>query len=136
MVTKNREIPLEDEECFAFHQWLVMNNIPHAHIANESASGTKNAMIRGAKMKRMGQSRGVWDYEVYVPIKGVTGRVDCYELVKIEMKRQKGGTVSPEQKAWQKVYELAGIRCKVCKGAEEAIKFVKSIVDDYDMVEE
>lgn len=131
MATKSRECPLEDEECYLFHQWLMANNIPHAHIANESASGTRNAMIRGAKMKRMGQSRGVWDYEVYVPIYGVTGKVDCYELVKIEMKRQKGGTVSPEQKAWQKVYEMAGIQCKVCKGAKQAIDFIKDIKDNY-----
>lgn len=136
MTTKTKECPLEDDECVVFSDWLKINNIPHAHIANESRSSSRNAMIRGAKLKRMGQSRGVWDYEIYVPIKGITGRVDCYELVKIEMKRQKGGTVSPEQKAWKKIYEMSGIRCKVCKGAEDAIEFVKSIVEDYDLAEE
>lgn len=122
------DCPLEDDECVIFSSWLNYNNIPHAHIANESRSSSRNALIRGAKLKKMGQSRGVWDYEVYIPIKGVTGKVDCYELVKIEMKRKKGGTVSPEQKAWGKVYELAGINCKVCKGADEAIDFVKSFM--------
>jgi hypothetical protein len=116
--------PLEDDECITFSSWLKLNNIPHAHIANESRSSNKNAIIRGAKLKRMGQSRGVWDYEVYVPIKGITGEVDCYELLKIEMKRRKGGTVSIEQKQWGKIYELAGIPCKICKGADEAIAFV------------
>ena len=122
--------PLEDYECITFSDWLKVNNIPHAHIANESRSSSQSAMIRGAKLKRMGQSRGVWDYEVYIPIKGVTGRVDCYELVKIEMKRRKGGVVSPEQKQWGKIYELAGINCKVCRGADEAIKYVKSFMRD------
>jgi len=116
--------PLEDDECITFSSWLKLNNIPHAHIANESRSSNKNAIIRGAKLKKMGQSRGVWDYEVYVPIKGITGEVDCYELLKIEMKRRKGGTVSIEQKQWGKIYELAGIPCKICKGADEAIAFV------------
>jgi len=116
--------PLEDDECITFSTWLKLNNIPHAHIANESRSSNKNAIIRGAKLKKMGQSRGVWDYEVYVPIKGITGEVDCYELLKIEMKRRKGGTVSIEQKQWGKIYELAGIPCKICKGADEAIAFV------------
>lgn len=127
--------PLEDDECIAFANWLRLNNIPHAHIANESRSNSKNAMIRGAKLKRMGQSRGVWDYEVYVPIKGVTGRVDCYELIKIEMKRRKGGVLSPEQKTWGKIYELAGIPCKVCKGVDEAIAFVNKYLknDDFDV---
>ena len=120
--------PLEDDECIRFSNWLSLNKIPHCHIANESRSGSRSAMIRGAKLKRMGQSRGVWDYEVYVPIKGITGTVDCYELVKIEMKRKKGGVVSPEQKVWGKIYEKAGISCKVCKGADEAIDFVKSLI--------
>lgn len=121
-------IPLEDDECIAFADWLRAKNIPAAHIANESRSSSRNAMIRGAKLKRMGQSKGVWDYEIFVPIKGITGAVDCYQQVKVEMKRQKGGTISPEQKQWGKVYELAGIPCKVCKGADEAIEFVKSFM--------
>ena len=129
--------PLEDDECITFSNWLYTNNIPHAHIANESRSSSRNAMIRGAKLKRMGQSRGVWDYEVYIPIKGVTGEVDSYQQLKIEMKRRKGGTVSAEQKKWGSIYEMAGIPCKVCKGADEAIAFVKSYMcyNDGDGVE-
>ncbi|WP_407457178.1 hypothetical protein [Fibrobacter sp.] len=124
--------PLEDDECIVFSDWLKLNNIPHCHVANESRSSSKSAMIRGAKLKRMGQSKGVWDYEVFIPIKGIDGKVDCYEQVKIEMKRRKGGTVSPEQKVWGEIYELAGIPCKVCKGADEAIRFVKNYLkSDY-----
>lgn len=132
--TKTEFNPLEDDECVAFSNWLNVNNIPHAHIANESRSSSQNAMIRGAKLKRMGQSRGVWDYEVYIPIKGVTGRVDCYELVKIEMKRRKGGVLSAEQKQWGKIYEMAGINCKVCKGADEAIEFVNKFIRKDDFI--
>lgn len=121
-------IPIEDDECIDFADWLRDNNIPHAHIANESRSSSKNAIIRGAKLKKMGQSKGVWDYEIYIPIKGITGAVDCYQQVKIEMKRKKGSTVSPEQKEWGKIYELAGIPCKICKGADEAIEFVKNLM--------
>ena len=127
-MTRTKVYPLEDDECIAFHQWLQLHNIPHAHIANESRSSTKSAMIRGAKLKRMGQSAGVWDYEVFVPMSGVTGEVDDYQLLKIEMKRQHGGTVSAEQKKWQKVYETAGIPCKICKGAKQAIAFVEQFI--------
>lgn len=122
------QIPTEYEECKVFVDWLRLMNIPHSHCANESQSGGKNAMIRGAKLKRIGQSRGVFDYDVYVPIKGITGEVDCYELIKIEMKRKKGGTVSAEQKSWQKIYEMSGIQSRICKGADEAIEFVKSVL--------
>ena len=128
-MTTNKEYnPLEDVECIRFSNWLSVHKIPHCHIANESRSGSRSAMIRGAKLKRMGQSKGVWDYEVYIPRKGITGTVDCYEIAKVEMKRRKGGVVSPEQKAWGKVYEKAGIACKVCKGCDEAIDFIKSLM--------
>lgn len=118
-------VPLEDDECKIFHKWLSIEGIPHCHVANESRSSAKNAMIRGAKLKSMGQAKGVWDYEIFLPIAGITGYTDAYQEIRIEMKRQKGGTVSQEQKDWQKIYEKAGIPCKVCKGADEAIKFVK-----------
>lgn len=121
-------VPLEDDECIRFANWLRVNNIPHAHIANESRSGSRSAMIRGAKLKRMGQSRGVWDYEIFVPVYGVGKTVDDYQLLKIEMKRKKGGTLSPEQIEWGQIYKTAGIPHKVCKGAEEAIEFVQSFL--------
>lgn len=124
--------PLEDDECIAFSNWLKLENIPVAHIANESRMSSKSAMIRGAKLKRMGQSRGVWDYEVFVPIKNIDGKVDCYQELRIEMKRRKGGVVSDEQKAWGKVYESAGIPCKICRGADEAIKFVSRYLKNND----
>lgn len=117
--------PSEYDECVAFVDWLRLNNIPHAHYGNESQSGTKNAMIRGAKLKRIGQSRGVFDYDIFIPIKGVTGEIDCYQELRVEMKRVRGGTVSPEQKEWLKIYELAGVPARICKGADEAIEFVK-----------
>lgn len=87
-------------------------------------------MIRGAKLKRMGQSKGVWDYEIFVPFKGITGNIDAYQEVRIEMKRRKGGTVSEDQKEWKKVYEKAGIPCKICKGADEAINYIKEIASN------
>ena len=123
----NDYTPKEYDECLAFSEWLKLNKIPHHHIANESQSGNRNAVIRGAKLKRMGQSRGYWDYDVYIPVKGVIGETDCYELVKIEMKRKKGGAVSKEQKEWQIIYEKAGIQCKICHGADEAIAFIKNL---------
>ena len=127
-----RQCPLEDDECIIFHQWLDLRRIPHAHIANESRSSSRAAMIRGAKLKKMGQSAGVWDYEVFVPVYGIDNTVDDYQLLKIEMKRRRGGTVSPEQKKWEKIYETAGIPCKVCKGAKEAIAFVEQFIYNED----
>lgn len=126
----NEIIPLEDDEAIVFSQWLKLKNIPHHHIASESRSGSKNAIIRGAKLKKMGQSRGYFDYDVFIPFKGVDKKVDCYELIKIELKKRKGGTVSKEQKEWLKIYKMAGIPARVCKGAEEAIAFVQEYLQE------
>lgn len=118
--------PLESDECKVFHRWLKLKNIPHTHIANESGGNTQQARIRGMKMKQMGTAKGVWDYEIFVPIKGITGNVDAYQQIKIEMKRRKGNKPTPEQKEWGDIYEKAGIPCKVCYGADDAIEFVSS----------
>lgn len=124
---KAKIVPIEDVECEIFHRWLEENGIPHTHIPNESRSSKRDAAIRARKLQKMGVKRGVWDYEVYVPIYDCDKDLAEYQLLKIEMKRQRGGgsTVSPEQKDWGIVYNLAGIPHKICYGAQEAIDFVK-----------
>lgn len=125
------ECPIEDIECEVFHNWLELYNIPHTHIPNESKSQTKAAIIRGKKLKKMGVSSGYWDYDVYVPILDLDGKLGCYELIKIEMKRAKKSlsTVSASQKRWGTIYELAGIECYICYGAEEAEARVSEVYE-------
>ena len=124
-----KTVPIEDVECFDFVDWLnkYAPDVKYAHVANESRSSKKDAAIRGRKLQRMGQKRGVWDYELFVPIYDVDGEIGTYQELRIEMKRQRGGgsTVSKEQKEWQKIYDAAGIPTKICYGADEAIAFVK-----------
>ena len=129
-VSKTPGVPLEDDEAAVFADWLRAMHIPHTHIANEIGGSTKVAKVRAIKAKRMGQTAGVWDYEIFLPIEGVDGEVDAYQEVRVELKRTKGGAVSPAQKKWGEVYDKAGIPCAICKGAEEAIKFVKSIIEE------
>ncbi|MBQ3474459.1 hypothetical protein IJH24_03510 [Candidatus Saccharibacteria bacterium] len=126
-VSKVAGVPLEDDEAIAFADWLRAQHIPHTHIANEIGGSTKTAKLRALKAKRMGQTAGVWDYEIFLPIINVFGDVDAYQEVRVELKRTKGSTTSPAQKEWGKVYELAGIPCAVCKGAEAAINFVNKV---------
>ena len=125
------ECPIEDIECEVFHNWLELYNIPHTHIPNESKSQTKAAIIRGKKLKRLGVSSGYWDYDVYIPVLDLDGKVGGYELIKIEMKRAKKSlsTVSVSQKRWGTVYELAGIESYICYGAEEAEARVSEVYE-------
>lgn len=117
----------EEQEQIAFVEWLQINNIPHFHCPNEVGGQSKALRVRAIKMKKMGVSKGVPDLFVFIPVCGVTGRVDSYQMCAIEMKRRQGSTTSPEQKEWLRVLELAGIPCAVCKGAEKAIEFVEKI---------
>lgn len=133
MVQKgSKKVPIEDVECEIFVKELEQNypDIKFSHIANESRSGGQYAKIRGAKLRRMGQRPGMWDYELFIPVYDIDGEVGSYQEIRIEMKRQRGGgsTTSKDQKGWGKVYDLAGIPCKVCFGAKEALEYVAQIV--------
>jgi hypothetical protein len=50
-------------------------------------------------------------------------------FIAIEMKREKGGRVSKEQKEWIEALQEAGIEARVCRGADEAIKFIQLLED-------
>lgn len=123
-------VPLEDDEAVVFADWLRAMQIPHTHIANEIGGSTRVAKVRALKAKRMGQTAGVWDYEIFLPVKNIDGEVDAYQEIRVELKRQRGGVVSEPQKQWGKVYELAGIPCAICKGAEKAIQFVQQYLNE------
>jgi hypothetical protein len=66
------------------------------------------SQARGARLKAEGVSAGVPD--LFVPAWGLW----------IEMKRQKGGRVSPEQADWIAYLESVGHTCLVCPGSEKA----------------
>ena len=110
--------PTEYAECQVFHQWLELNHIRHTHIGNESQIGGRAGIIRGAKLKAIGQSKGFPDYLLIVNNK----------LIAIEMKRQTGGRLSPEQKQWLEALTGCGVKCFVCRGANQAIETVQSLL--------
>lgn len=114
----NASVPTEYAECQVFHQWLELNHIRHTHIGNESQIGGRAGIIRGAKLKAIGQSKGFPDYLLIVNDK----------LIAIEMKRQSGGRLSPEQKDWINALGACNIGTYVCYGANQAIETVQSLL--------
>lgn len=120
-------IPTEEEEQIAFVQWLEVKGYPHHHSPLEG-SGGRQAAIHGRKMKILGASKGFPDLLVMIPISDDKDAENAvYEAVAIEMKRQRGGVVSKEQKEWLQILESAGIRGRVCHGCNEAIKFIREV---------
>lgn len=111
-------VPTEYQECQVFHRYLELKRIKHTHIGNESQLGGRAGVIRGARLKAIGQSRGFPDYLLVVNT----------QLVAIEMKRQEGGHTSPEQKQWLEALTDCGVKCFVCRGAESAIETVERLL--------
>jgi hypothetical protein len=69
--------------------------------------------VRGGKLKAEGVSAGVPD--LYVP---------AWRLW-IEMKRAKGGRLSPEQRDWHAYLKSIGDTVAVCHGAADAVTYIR-----------
>ena len=80
-----------------------------------SAGGMRTSYLQAIKMKRTGYVKGFPDLFIYEP------RGEYHGLA-IEMKKEKGGVASPEQKRWQELLRNRGYASYICKGSEEAIK--------------
>ena len=120
-------VPKEEDEQQTFVQWCRLNNILVHHSPLEFASSSRAVKVRALKMKKMGTSKGFPDLLVFIPIYGVTGEIDSYQMCAIEMKRRKGSTTTQEQKQWLDILNMCGVPSKVCKGAAEAVDFVQEI---------
>lgn len=114
MVYKPNTTPLETEEGKVFVAYLRVKGYKFTHIPGETG-GTQEALRRAIRMKQQGTSKGFPDYLV----------LKDEHIIAIELKRQKGGVVSPEQQEWLKALADCGVACAICHGAQEAIEFVE-----------
>lgn len=92
-----------------------------------TAGGVRLSIGAATKLKRMGLNRGVPDLLIFEPLvipADMGTSVFCPGLA-IEMKVQKGGVVSPEQKQWRKALTDRGWEALVCHGADEAIAAIE-----------
>lgn len=108
------KVPTEHLEQRNFVQWFRQNNRPVRIFA--IPNGGLRGKTEALKLKVEGVSAGVPD--LYIP---------SWRLW-IEMKRIKGGVVSPEQKDWHEYLESIGDTVLVCKGCDEAIKEVNAFI--------
>lgn len=114
-------VPLEAEEGKALVAYLRLRGHKFTHIPNETGRSPE-ARRRAIRMKQQGTSSGFPDYIVIVPTKTRGDRT-----VIIELKRQRGSKTSPEQLQWIAAFLQAGIDARVCKGAADAIDFIKEV---------
>lgn len=109
-------IPTEAQEAYVLVAYLRLKDLRFTHIGNETGSSME-ARRRAIRMKREGVSRGFPDYLV----------ITKSGLAAIELKRVKGSKVAPEQVEWIQALQDAGTPAKICKGADEAIKFIEEL---------
>lgn len=108
-------VPLESEEAKILVAYLRTRGLKFTHIGNETGHDPYSKR-RAIRMKQQGVSRGFPDYLV------IAGE----HLYGIELKRQRGGSVSPEQREWITALNEAGVQTIVARGAQEAIRFIES----------
>lgn len=110
--------PTEDQEQRIVAQFLDLIGFRWSHTPNEG----KRNVINGARLKAAGMKRGCPDILIFdrPPDSDYVG-------VAIELKRQKGGRLSDEQREWLDALSDRGWLARCCKGADEAIKFVREV---------
>ena len=118
-----RSCPTEHSEQVALVEWWSMyarwKSLPASLLMAIPNGGARTA-VTGAMLKAEGVRAGIPDLFLAVPTRQAPG-------LWIEMKRQKGGVVSDEQKAAMAALEAQGYVCTVCKGWKEA----RSAISDY-----
>ena len=112
---KKSDIPLEKDEQKRLCKWLKENKIGHFATGLGVKLGLDVKYV--ASLKSQGHYSGIPDLVVLLG----NGKM-CF----VELKRQKGGVVSEEQKKWIDYLNNNGYPAKVCKGCDEAIKFIES----------
>jgi hypothetical protein len=108
--------PLEHDEqkaLFAWAKWAEKSQYPELKRLHAIANGGYRNIVTARKMKAEGVKPGVPDISLPVPRHG-------YHGLYIELKRRKGGRLSPEQAEWIKGLREDGYRVDVCMGFEAA----------------
>lgn len=113
-------IPLEEIEQEHVFLWASMEERAYPELAMLYAipNGGKRAIKTAVALKKQGVKRGVPDMCLPVARGG-------YHGLYVELKRQKGGTVSDEQREWIAALNTQGYKAIVCHGAEEAIEQIR-----------
>lgn len=108
-------MPTEAEEQAALFQWagLMQGQYPELKLLHHIPNGGYRNKREAASLQREGVKAGVPDICLPVASNG------CHGLY-IELKRRKGGRLSPSQACWMEQLQKQGYQVAVCYGWEEA----------------
>lgn len=115
-------LPTEGDEAVCLIQWAQIHRYLGRRLSDYLIMIPNGAVLAGderqraiamARMKRQGFRPGVFDYILAIP-------VEPYPGLWIELKRQKLGVVSDEQKKFLVSMEAMGWATAIAKGWDEA----------------
>ena len=108
-------VPTESQEQQALFRWarLKEKTCPDLSLLVHVPNGGLRNMPEAVRFKAEGVRKGFPDLLLPVARGG-------YHSLAIELKRVKGGKVTPEQKGWIDALNNQGYRAVVCKGWEAA----------------
>lgn len=118
------DIPSESSEQIDVIQWCNRNKekYPLLCLIFAIPNGGVRHIATAARLKLEGVKKGVPDLMLPVARKG-------YHGLFIEMKRIKGGSVSPDQKQWKENLREQGYAVVIAKGAIRAITIIAAYLD-------
>ncbi len=120
-----KAVPLESEEQEAFINYCHTKNIKVISSANGMFIGNLTPRQRAKiinSMKNQGMAKGFPDLMILEKSRE-------NQILFIEMKRKKGGSLSPEQKEWIKTLDESGYCVAVARGCDEAINILNNYLN-------
>lgn len=113
-------VPLEADEAKTLMDYMHARGLKFTHIRNETMGQRSDGKIRNWQAVldyQAGVSPGFPDFCVVLPGIG---------LLFIELKRERGGKVSDNQKAWiTALNTVPGVQAEACEGAGKSIAFIE-----------
>jgi len=115
----------EDQIQIQIMQWAQLvkhDGRPIADYIHHSPNGGKRHIATAKRFKKMGVKAGYPDLIIDIARGGFHG-------LRIEIKKEKGGSVSKAQKERLEMLTEQGYRAIVCKGFDETINEIKNYME-------
>lgn len=122
---EKEKIPTEQQEQIALMQWTELNKgrLPELELLFHIPNGGKRGVREASIFRAAGVKSGVPD--LCLPV----ARGDYHGLY-IELKRIKGGTISPTQIRWARDLEKQGYAVALCRGWREAVEVLEEYLNE------
>ena len=118
-MAKHAPFPTEFQEQVALINWCNAHTDRRLKLIYAHVNGARMSIGAAVKLKQSGAKKGIPDLFLPVACGGYYG-------LYVELKRVKGGVLSPEQKRWIALLNEQGYLATVCKGVDEAIDVISS----------